>query len=63
MRRLGNAIAIEEAVPFVFLWVNVPVYVSLQFLFGCLSVSFRIMKERKKTSLFLIIKSQCASFN
>ena len=37
MRRLINAFAIEEAVPFVFLWVNVPVYVLLQFMFGCLS--------------------------
>ena len=42
--------------------MNVPIYVSLQFMFGCLSVSFRTIKE-KKTSLFLIIYSQCARTN
>ena len=42
MRRLINAFAIELAVPFVFLWVNVPdVYVRLFF------VSFRTIKVKK----------------
>ena len=62
MRRLINAFAIEYAVTFVFLWVNVPVYVSLQFMFDCLSFSFRTIKE-KNTSFFLLIHSHCACSN
>ena len=35
--------------------VNVPVYVSLQFIFGCLSVSLRTIKEKKQVCFFLFI--------
>ena len=48
MRRLINAFAIEWAVLFVFLWVNVPVYVSLQFMFGCLSFALEQLKKKNK---------------
>ena len=54
MRRLINAFAIELAVPFVLLWVHVPVYVSLQFF-----VSFRTIKK----VCFLFFKFQLIATN
>ena len=62
MPRLINAFAIELAVPFVFLWVNVPLLCVATVYVRLFRVSFRTIKE-KKTSLFLIVYSQCASLN
>ena len=44
MRRLINAFTIKLALPFVFLWVNVPVYVSLH----------RTIKEKQVCFLLFI---------
>ena len=41
------------------LWLNVPVYASLQFIFGCLSVSFRKIKEKTKKFVSYYLFTMC----